>query len=163
LWGRTPSLDPKKTGVENALASLFQKTRCVIVRSKNSQANRVVKKMWEDVGSQCVFLPANLHDKFLSLTSHLPHLLAFSLFSIVHKEAKTKKILQSLTAGSFRDMTRIAAADANVWSGISAMNRVQIKKSFQLFQEEIQTLLSMPSREMRNSLQKISHNKKKWQ
>ena len=143
--GGHPMAGSDKYGVQNAIPSLYEKTKCVLIPSTKSKRALVeVKKMWESVGASCVMMDAGKHDHILSLISHLPHLLAFALFSQVKNASKKDPLVSSLVAGSFRDMTRIAASEPEMWAGILQMNKKNIKKAAVEFLKKLNAILARP-------------------
>lgn len=140
--GAHPIAGSEKTGVRFAQADLFRKSTCVITKDNVPfHSLKVVKEMWQAVGASCILLEASVHDHWLAMTSHLPHLLAFSLFSLVRNASKKDPIVSRLAGGSFRDMTRIAGADPDLWAGIIETNRVEIKKAVGSFLKELRSRL----------------------
>lgn len=161
--GAHPIAGSEKTGVHNADARLFVKATCVLTRDRRNPASfQKVKKMWSSVGARCVSLSPKEHDRGLAMTSHLPHLLAFALFSLVYSEARRSAFLRKLTAGSFRDMTRIAASDGEIWSGILKLNKKEIARVKNIFVRGLDQLLREHPNHLTVSLQQIASAKNRW-
>jgi prephenate dehydrogenase len=121
-----------------------------------------VKTLWTDAGARCVQLTAADHDRFLALTSHLPHLLAFALFQSVSEAARKNPIIKSLVAGSFRDMTRIAGADPELWAGVLDTNRAEIKKTIQDAAARLARFGGAPRSTLTPALRQLQRAKEKW-
>ena len=98
----------------------------------------MIKKFWEGLGMQVDILSAKEHDKILGLTSHLPHLIAYSLVRTAMKKEKTMKSnIIKYSAGGFRDFTRITENNPNMWRDTFIANEKIINELSQLFISEI--------------------------
>ncbi len=161
--GGHPIAGSEKTGVENARPDLFKGAVCVLTKDHASfHALEVAREIWTTAGARCLLMTAAEHDRWLALTSHLPHLLAFALFAQVKNAALAAPILKTLVGGSFRDMTRIAGADASLWTGILETNRQEIRKALPLFQKELQFFVNAPLKKVRGHLEQIKRAKTSW-
>ncbi|MFH1784258.1 MAG: prephenate dehydrogenase/arogenate dehydrogenase family protein [bacterium] len=123
--GAHPMAGSEQKGIEVAKADLFRDAVCVITPSETSspQAIRAVRLIWQKTGAKIISMPSKKHDNMVSYTSHLPHVLAFSLVSIVHQMSKKDKNINLLTAGSFKDLTRVASSDPGLWTQICIQNK----------------------------------------
>jgi prephenate dehydrogenase len=144
--GAHPLAGSHKTGVKAARPDLFRGATCVLVPQDRS-ALKPIRDMWTATGARVLEMSAQAHDAAVALTSHLPHLMAHAL---VHAVARSpnQKILQSLMAGSFRDVTRVASSDPEQWAQIFQANVKHVRRALQLFQKELNRLnteLSKPS------------------
>ncbi|MFN0118423.1 MAG: prephenate dehydrogenase [Elusimicrobiota bacterium] len=161
--GCHPMAGSEKTGVAHASADLFKDATTIICNEKKkSKALDLVKKIWQSVGSQVVFMGAEKHDELTAFTSHLPHLMSFSLFSVVNKIAKKNPLIKKLAAGSFRDMTRIAGSSATIWTSIFNQNKKNLLTASSLLHRQINKITHMPSHQITKEIQKINLQKKKW-
>ncbi len=161
--GGHPIAGSEKTGVKNAVATLFQKAVCVITSDGAPRtARQTIRTLWETTGARCLELSAAKHDHWLALTSHLPHLLAFSLFQCVSDAATTHPVLKSLVGGSFRDMTRIAGSDPDLWGGILETNRREIQKAVRLASQHLLLLGRSPLPKLIPALRRLQRAKAKW-
>lgn len=133
--GGHPIAGSERSGVEAARPDLFRNRTCVITPTAQTCPARlaVVRALWQSLGSRVVEMPPDEHDQALAYTSHLPHVLAAALAGVVPVE------LHPLTAGAFRDMTRIAAADGDLWRDIFLANRDSLDKTVE---ETIRALLN---------------------
>jgi prephenate dehydrogenase len=136
--GAHPLAGSHKTGVSAARPDLFQKAVCVLVPQMPS-AGRVIRKMWTDVGARVLLMSAKDHDAAVAVTSHLPHLLAHALVQTASRRPD-QKILKSLMAGSFRDVTRVASSDPEQWVQIFRANLRNLRRAVRLFQRELNRL-----------------------
>jgi prephenate dehydrogenase len=117
--GSHPIAGSEKTGVEHAKADLFVNRATVVTPTPltDEAACRSVIAFWSALGSRTVTMPPEDHDAALAFTSHLPHAVASAVAGI------TPPDLLPLSAGGFRDVTRIAAGDAQLWAAIFQANR----------------------------------------
>ncbi len=159
--GAHPIAGSEKSGLKNADPRLFVNATCVIDSARSSAAIQVAR-LWSSVGAKTLRLSARDHDRFLAATSHLPHLLAFSLFSDVTTLAKSHSSVRSLVAGSFRDMTRIAASNPDVWLGIFESNRNELARSWKSFRKTAEALLRQKGPSLRRTLASLSSAREKW-
>lgn len=130
--GSHPLAGAEKSGFEYADGKLFRGSVCVICYDKklaSVEALNIVKFLWETVGAKVVQLESEEHDKIVASTSHLLHLVSFAL---VEQIAKHKHYL-NFTAGAYRDMTRIAASNPELWTEICYYNRTYLKKELDKF------------------------------
>ena len=102
------------SGPESGFAELFQDRWCILSgeNEKDSEQFTLLKKFWEEIGSKVKFMSFNEHDYVLSLTSHLPHAIAYNIIKTVTKNNDNfeEEIIQ-YSASGLRDFTRIAASD----------------------------------------------------
>lgn len=119
-----PIAGTEKSGVEASFDSLFENKRVILTPTDNSskEALTQVFQMWQAVGSEVVTMTAEHHDQVLAATSHLPHVLAFSLVETLGKMHEHSEIFR-YAAGGFRDFTRIASSDPQMWHDICLANR----------------------------------------
>tara|TARA_B110000967_G_scaffold196782_1_gene227784 strand:+ start:377 stop:1240 length:864 start_codon:yes stop_codon:yes gene_type:complete len=136
--GSHPIAGSEKHGPSAAKKDLFQGKNIVLTPNKENSINKIseLTKFWELMGGKVTNMDANDHDQIFSTVSHLPHLLAFSLVSLInHKE--NKDVLLNFAASGFRDFSRIAASSPEVWKDITIQNHDSIIKDLKLFQKEI--------------------------
>jgi prephenate dehydrogenase len=123
--GSHPLAGSEKRGPEYADPLLFQDRVTVITPTATTDAEAAnrVEQFWQALGAQVQRMSPEEHDHALALTSHAPHLLASALTGVLPSE------LFSLTATGFRDATRIAAGDPELWAGILLQNRQAIQEA----------------------------------
>ena len=161
--GGHPIAGSEKTGVANAKANLYQKAICVLTQDQASfKALNTLRAVWKATGARCLLMKAAEHDQWLALTSHLPHLLAFALFQRVQKSSESSPILKELVGGSFKDMTRIAGADPEIWTGIIDSNRSEIKKSIHSFLKDLRFYSTAKRAPLTKMLEKVALEKSRW-
>jgi prephenate dehydrogenase len=120
--GSHPLAGSEKRGPDFADANLFQGRLTVVTPAgpEDAAAAERISDFWRALGSRVRMMDPAAHDAALALTSHLPHLLASALASILPPD------LADLTATGFRDTTRVAAGDPAIWTGIFAQNRTAV-------------------------------------
>lgn len=161
--GGHPIAGSEKTGVENARFDLFRDAVCVLTKDDASfHGLEALRSLWIAAGSRCFLMTAADHDRHLALTSHLPHLLAFALLSQADNAAADAPVIKSLAAGSFRDMTRIAGGDPDLWTGVIESNRDEIRRQLLAFQKELRFFSAAPAKKIHARIQRIAQAKKKW-
>lgn len=136
--GSHPLAGSHKTGVESARPDLFFHATCVVVPQDRS-ALPAVKRLWTAVGGKVLTLSSEDHDTLVALTSHLPHLIAHGLVRAA-MGSRQQSALKSLMAGSFRDVTRVASADADQWAQIFQDNRPAVRQALTIFLRELKSL-----------------------
>ncbi len=136
--GSHPMAGAEKTGVRAARVDLFTNAVCVVTptRKTNRAALKRVEKFWKAVGCRLLTLTPEAHDKFVSCSSHLPHLIAATLASHVLNPAQPKA-QAALCATGFRDTTRIASGSPEMWRDIALANRKNLTKSLNGFMADL--------------------------
>ena len=110
---------------------------CPIKKSSKIHINKVIK-FWKSLNMKTEIMSAKEHDKVLSLTSHLPHLISYSLvLTAMKKETSLNSKLVKFSAGGFRDFTRVAGSDPEMWRDIFLANSSQIQKLTSNFISEL--------------------------
>jgi len=129
--GGHPMAGSEKEGVRNARADIFSGTTCILTPAKRSarEALKVVKHLWTGTGARILLLEPEEHDRLVAYTSHLPHVLAASLASLLGKVCRKDYRASRITAGSISDMTRIAASNPDLWTDICLSNSRAISES----------------------------------
>ncbi|MFA4888327.1 MAG: prephenate dehydrogenase [Candidatus Omnitrophota bacterium] len=149
--GAHPMAGSEKRGIANASADLFNGSLCIITPTKktNKAALGQLKLFWRELGARVVLLDPQSHDKILGFTSHLPHAAAFALMNTLPRQ------FMKFSAGGLRDMTRIAASDSRLWSGIFLSNRKNILPAIALLQKNLSALVSAVKNKDRKLLGEI--------
>jgi len=119
-----PIAGTEKSGVEASRAELFQGHRVILTPHADTggPALALVRGMWETVGAEVIEMDAALHDEVLAATSHLPHILAYTLVDALARMKEHDDIFR-YAAGGFADFTRIAASSPQMWHDICLANR----------------------------------------
>jgi cyclohexadieny/prephenate dehydrogenase len=131
------------SGPEAGFADLFKDRWCILTPIPGGDAAAVekVKALWEAAGMKVVAMDAAHHDKVLAITSHLPHLIAYTIVGTASglEEALKSEVIK-FSAGGFRDFTRIAASDPVMWRDVFLNNREAVLEMLQRFSEDLTAL-----------------------
>ena len=115
-----------------------------------------VADLWRSVGSMVDLMTADHHDLVLAITSHIPHLIAYNIVSTVFDlEERTQKETIKYAAGGFRDFTRIAASDPEMWRDVFLNNREAVLEMLTTFNEDLARLQRAIRRGEGDTLEKI--------
>lgn len=133
-----PIAGREKSGVEAALAGLFVDHKVILTPLENTAPDAIskVSAMWEQAGAKVQTLGVEQHDLVLAATSHLPHVLAFSLVDTLAETDYVEEIFQ-FAAGGFRDFSRIASSDPVMWRDICLENKSAILNALEDFQDNL--------------------------
>jgi len=126
-----PIAGTEYSGPEAGFASLFKNRWCIISADKKVAEDKIksLENFWSKLGSKTKLMTFEDHDYVLSLTSHLPHAVAYSIVkTAINKEDKFKDDVIQYSAGGLRDFTRIAASDPLMWKDIFIDNSENILK-----------------------------------
>ena len=136
-----PIAGSEKSGVAAADATLFEHHKVIITPLPESDPDAVtlIARMWQSVGAQVLQMDVARHDEVLAATSHLPHLLAFSLVDTLAQEQDCNDIFR-YAAGGFRDFTRVAASDPTMWHDIGLANKQAILQKIDEFTSGVNRL-----------------------
>jgi prephenate dehydrogenase len=131
--GAHPMAGSERRGAAHARADLFDGRVCVLTPTPRTRPDRArrARSFWESLGCQVLEMSAAEHDEILAYTSHLPHALAAALASLVPVD------WQPISAGAYRDGTRVAAADTELWTAIFRDNRGPLLKALGHLQERL--------------------------
>ncbi|MBK8508873.1 MAG: prephenate dehydrogenase/arogenate dehydrogenase family protein [Candidatus Competibacteraceae bacterium] len=149
IYGRIPAnfvpghpiAGTEKSGVEASFATLFQKRRVILtpLAETAASAHQRVKRMWELTGAEVIDMGVRHHDAVLAATSHLPHMLAYTLVDTLARLDDRAEIFR-YAAGGFRDFSRIASSDPKMWHDICVANREQLLEMIALFGADLERL-----------------------
>ncbi len=136
--GAHPIAGSEKSGVEHASEDLFERATCVLTPTPRSDPGRLesAARFWSALGCGIRIMSPDEHDAALAKTSHMPHAVASALARFVAPESF------DLAAGAFRDTTRVAAADAALWSSIFVENRGPLLDSLEQLEAALAELRS---------------------
>jgi prephenate dehydrogenase len=127
--GAHPVAGSERSGVSNARADLFEGQTCVLTPTSLTPADRLerARAFWSGVGARLVEMPPDRHDEALASTSHLPHVAASALASAIDPA------VLEVAAGAYRDGTRVAGADPDLWTAIYLENRRPLIDALDLY------------------------------
>lgn len=136
-----PIAGTEKSGVDASRADLFQGRRVILTPLTHTDAAAIdaVRHMWRQIGAEVVEMSVEHHDEILGATSHLPHILAFTLVDTLARLHEHAEIFR-FAAGGFRDFTRIASSDPVMWRDICLANRDAIVTMIDRFQGDLMVL-----------------------
>jgi cyclohexadieny/prephenate dehydrogenase len=138
-----PVAGTEHSGPEAGFAELFQGRWCILTPLPETalEAVAAVACMWESAGMRVVTMSPDHHDKVLAVTSHLPHLIAYTIVgTATDLEDSLKSEVIEFSASGFRDFTRIAASDPVMWRDIFLNNREAVLEILQRFNEDLTAL-----------------------
>ena len=138
-----PVAGTEHSGPESGFAELFHDRWCILTPPPEAAPAAVaaVTKLWEMAGMRVVTMAADHHDKVLAMTSHLPHLIAYTIVgTATNLEESLKSEVIEFSASGFRDFTRIAASDPVMWRDIFLNNREAVLEIVQRFTEDLTAL-----------------------
>jgi len=131
-----PITGSEVSGPDHGTHDLFNDKWCVLIKEKKTNLRhlRYLSSFWKKLGSKVVIMTPEKHDKIFSITSHLPHLVAYNLVKSAQDfEKKQKYDLIKYSAGGLRDFSRIAASNEIMWRDIFFNNKDYISKAIDLF------------------------------
>ena len=148
-----PIAGSEKSGFLNSNEDLFKDKISIISKHKGLATStfQKCKELWFELGSKTHYLDLKLHDKIFSLTSHLPHIVAFSLISLFSKR-KTSEY-KKFIGGGLKDFTRIAESDPAMWENIFSLNKNNLLKDISDIEKEINKIKTFILKDNGNKLQ----------
>lgn len=138
-----PVAGTEHSGPEAGFAELFEGRFCILTPPTGTDpaATERVAALWRQAGMQVEVMPAQHHDRVLAITSHLPHLIAYTIVgTATDLEEHLKLEVVKFSAGGFRDFTRIAASDPVMWRDIFLNNRDAVLEMLGRFSEDLTAL-----------------------
>jgi cyclohexadieny/prephenate dehydrogenase len=138
-----PVAGTEHSGPDAGFAELFRDRWCILIPLPETapEALSAVRKMWERAGMRVVEMSAAHHDRVLAMTSHVPHLIAYTIVgTATNLEESLKSEVIEFSASGFRDFTRIAASDPVMWRDIFLNNREAVLDVLQRFSEDLTAL-----------------------
>jgi len=153
-----PIAGTEQSGPETGFSELFKNRWCILTPSKKVKEKdmKTIKIFWEKIGSKVDMMNVEQHDHILSITSHLPHLIAYNIVktSMNVKDEKVSDIVK-YSAGGLRDFTRIAASNPIMWRDIFIENKINTSKAIERFIENLEDLKKAIENEDREKLVEI--------
>ena len=159
-----PITGSEVSGPEHGKGNMFENKWCIMIKEKNSSKHNldILNKFWKKIGSKVVNMTAEKHDKIFSMTSHLPHLVAYNLVKSAQDfEKKQSYELIKYSAGGLRDFSRIAASNEIMWRDIFFYNQKNISKGIDLFIKNLNEFKKdINSKNNKSILKKLVQTKK---
>ena len=136
-----PLAGTEYSGPKSGFGSLFENRYWLIICDQETDQTKKLAKFFENLGSIVETVSAEYHDKILAITSHLPHLIAYTIVGTASDlEADLKNDVIKFSASGFRDFTRIAASDPIMWRDVFLNNSEAVLEMLQRFNEDLSDL-----------------------
>ncbi|WP_440912704.1 prephenate dehydrogenase [Candidatus Pelagibacter sp.] len=159
-----PIAGSEVSGPQHGKSNMFEGRWCILIKEKNTIKKNLnfLKKFWEKIGSKVTIMSPEKHDKIFSITSHLPHLIAYNLVKSAQDfEKKQSYDLIKYSAGGLRDFSRIAASNEIMWRDIFFNNNKNISKAIDLFIKNLKSFKSdINSKNNKSIINKLIETKK---
>jgi cyclohexadieny/prephenate dehydrogenase len=138
-----PVAGTEYSGPDAGFAELFVNRWCILTPPDGTDpvATERLKAFWQAFGANVETMPADHHDLVLAVTSHLPHLIAYTIVGTADELSQvTRSEVLQFSAGGFRDFTRIASSDPTMWRDVFLANKDAVLEMLGRFNEDIATL-----------------------
>ena len=159
-----PIAGSEVSGPQHGKSNMFEGRWCILIKEKNTIKKNLnfLKKFWEKIGSKVTIMSPEKHDKIFSITSHLPHLIAYNLVKSAQDfEKKQSYDLIKYSAGGLRDFSRIAASNEIMWRDIFFNNNKNISNAIDLFIKNLKSFKSdINSKNNKSIINKLIETKK---
>ena len=159
-----PIAGSEVSGPQHGKSNMFEGRWCILIKEKNTIKKNLnfLKKFWEKTGSKVTIMSPEKHDKIFSITSHLPHLIAYNLVKSAQDfEKKQSYDLIKFSAGGLRDFSRIAASNEIMWRDIFFNNNKNISNAIDLFIKNLKSFKSdINSKNNKSIINKLIQTKK---
>ena len=159
-----PIAGTEYSGPEAGFATLFNNRWCILSADKRASKDKIneLEKFWSNLGSKVKSMSFEDHDYILSLTSHLPHAVAYSIVkTAINNEDKFKDDVIQYSAGGLRDFTRIAASDPLMWKDIFIDNSDNILKVLDIYSKNLEEIKNaIKNKDSKKLLEIFSSTKK---
>ena len=159
-----PIAGTEESGPEAGFSELFKNRWCILTPSKKAKDKdiKLLKTFWEKIGSKVDIMEAKQHDYILSITSHIPHLIAYNIVNTtINAQDKKETDIVKYSAGGLRDFTRIAASNPIMWRDIFIQNKKNTSKMIDSFIENLEDLKKAIEKEDGKKLEEIFIKTKK--
>ena len=138
-----PVAGTERSGPQAGFAALFHKRWCILTPPEGTPEVAIerVAEFWRRLGADIEIMAPDHHDRVLAVTSHLPHLIAYTIVGTASDlEEVTSSEVIKYSAGGFRDFTRIAASDPTMWRDVFLANKDAVLDMLQRFSEDLSEL-----------------------
>ena len=155
-----PIAGKEKSGFEASDGDLFVGRKVIITPTESSSAKAVeaVKNIWQAAGATVDMMSAASHDELLGMTSHLPHMLAFSIMNYLISQNPSAGLY---AAGGFRDFSRIASGDPIMWRDICLNNKEAIVKHIKGYRDTLDNLIDVIENENTTAIEALFRDAKR--
>ena len=159
-----PIAGSEVSGPEHGNKDLFLNKWCILIKEKDTNRKHlsILSKFWKKIGSRVSIMNSKKHDVIFSMTSHLPHLIAYNLVKTATDFEKQQRYeLIKFSAGGLRDFSRIAASNEIMWRDIFFNNQKNISKVIDLFIKNLRSFKKdIQSRNEKSIIKKLIDTKK---
>ncbi|MBA3756512.1 MAG: prephenate dehydrogenase/arogenate dehydrogenase family protein [Nitrosomonas sp.] len=140
-----PIAGTEQSGAQAAQADLYHNKHVILTPLPETSADAVeqVNQLWQACGAQVSIMPADEHDQVLAATSHLPHILAFTMMNHLNHTASHPENMLRFAGSGLRDFTRIAGSSPEMWRDICLANREALLQQIDRYQNELKALQEM--------------------
>lgn len=151
-----PVAGKEHSGVKAASADLFANHNVVLTPLADTDADALarIRRMWTAVGARVSTMEVELHDRVLSVTSHLPHVLAYAMVDFF-AGCEDLADCHRMAAGGFYDFTRTASSEPEMWRDICLMNRAQLLRHMRRFTENLERIARMIDQSDGDALERL--------
>ncbi|MCY4275120.1 MAG: prephenate dehydrogenase/arogenate dehydrogenase family protein [Gammaproteobacteria bacterium] len=139
-----PIAGRESSGINAANSRLFENHNVVLTPDENTDPHAIalIKNMWLKAGASIILMDRKEHDAVLSITSHLPHILAYAMMNYLADDINAGRCYQ-MAAGGFYDFTRTASSDPEMWRDISFMNKDCLLEDIRRFQNRLEDIANL--------------------
>jgi len=159
-----PIAGTEESGPEAGFSELFKNRWCILTPSKKAKEKDIdtLKSFWKKIGSKVDIMDAKQHDYILSITSHIPHLVAYNIVNTsINIQDEKQSAIVKYSAGGLRDFTRIAASNPIMWRDIFIQNKTNTSKEIEKFIANLEDLKNAIENEDGKKLEEIFIKTKK--
>ena len=159
-----PIAGTEESGPEAGFSELFKNRWCILTPSKKAKEKDIntLKSFWKKIGSKVDIMDAKQHDYILSITSHIPHLVAYNIVTTsINIQDEKQSAIVKYSAGGLRDFTRIAASNPIMWRDIFIQNKTNTSKEIEKFIANLKDLKNAIVNEDGKKLEEIFIKTKK--
>ena len=159
-----PIAGTEESGPESGFSELFKNRWCILTPTKLTKNKdiKLLENFWKRIGCKVDIMNAKQHDYILSITSHIPHLIAYNIVNTtLEAKKKKKKDIVKYSAGGLRDFTRIAASNPIMWRDIFIQNGNNTSKMIDRFIDNLKDLKKAIKKKDEKKLESIFAKTKK--
>ncbi len=159
-----PIAGTEESGPEAGFSELFENKWCILTPSKktNDKDIKILENFWKKIGSKVDIMDTKQHDYILSITSHIPHLIAYNIVNTTLKaQDKKESDVVKYSAGGLRDFTRIAASNPIMWRDVFIQNKKNTSNMIDNFIKNLEDLKKAIENEDGKKLEEIFTKTKK--
>lgn len=157
-----PIAGKEKSGITAADDELFENHKIILTPDQDTDddACEMVRKMWQRTGANVLEMDVEDHDRVLSVTSHLPHVLAYVMMDFL-SGSDDREACYEMTGGGFYDFTRTASSDPEMWRDISLMNAERLLQHIKQYQHQLSNVAEMIQNQDGEALEALYASAKK--